>query len=228
MPEEWLTYREIGARLGLNVEAVRTRVRRAGWRTQPGNDGRTRVLVPDHVLVEPVSADREGVNEGVNRTKDLTGLVVLLTAAEARISRLEGQVQAERDRVNESRSEADRLRAELAEQTTRSDRAKQASTEAAHATTERVTRAEAQIEHLRETLAAAQADQAASEARADAEADALRTEVTLIQATKLATAEQAHAAAQAAQERLDAMRRADAERRGQGRWVRLRAAWRGE
>jgi hypothetical protein len=38
MPEEWLTYREIGARLGLNVEAVRTRVRRAG------NDGRTQRL----------------------------------------------------------------------------------------------------------------------------------------------------------------------------------------
>ena len=60
MPEEWLTYREIGARLGLNVEAVRTRVRRAGWRTQPGNDGRARVLVPDRVFVEPVGQARTG------------------------------------------------------------------------------------------------------------------------------------------------------------------------
>ena len=92
MPEEWLTYREIGARLSLNVEAVRTRVRRAWWRTQPGYDGRTRVLVPDHVLVEPVTGPVFGISEGINRTGDVAGLVVLLTAAEARISRLEVQV----------------------------------------------------------------------------------------------------------------------------------------
>src|SRR6202012_946903 len=98
MPEEWLTYREIGARLGLNVEAVRTRVRRAGWRTQPGNDGRTRVLVPDRAVVGPVRPDDEEVNERINGTEELTGLVALLTAAEARISRLEGQLEAERDR----------------------------------------------------------------------------------------------------------------------------------
>jgi chromosome segregation ATPase len=126
MPEEWLTYREIGARLGLTVEAVRTRVRRAGWRTQPGNDGRTRVLVSDQVFVEPVRADQEGVNDRVNKTGDLTRLVTLLTAAEARVSRLEGQLEAERDRVNEARSEAARLRVEVAELTARTDRAEQA------------------------------------------------------------------------------------------------------
>jgi peptidoglycan hydrolase CwlO-like protein len=128
MPEEWLTYREIGARLGLNVEAVRTRVRRAGWRTQPGNDGRARVLVPDRVLVEPVEPDAGGVNEQVNKTGDLTGLVTLLTASEARVSRLEKQLEAERDRVNEARSEVNRLRGEVTDLTTRADRAEQAST----------------------------------------------------------------------------------------------------
>ena len=81
MPEEWLTYREIGARLGLNVEAVRTRVRRAGWRTQPGNDGRTLVLVSDQAFVEPVSEGGRPLNERLNKTGDLTGLVALLTAA---------------------------------------------------------------------------------------------------------------------------------------------------
>jgi hypothetical protein len=110
MSDEWLTYSEIGARLGLNPEAARTRVRRAGWRTQPGNDGRTRVLVPDRALQNPV--DRPG-QDRPNGTRDLTGLVDLLTAAEARISRLERQVEAERVRVDESRSEADGLRAEL-------------------------------------------------------------------------------------------------------------------
>ena len=130
MPEEWLTYREIGARLGLNVEAVRTRVRRAGWRTQPGNDGRARVLVPDRVFVEPVGEVNGGGTVEVNKTGNLTGLVTLLTAAEARITRLENQLQAEHDRVNEARSEADRLRATVTDLTTRADRAEQASTAA--------------------------------------------------------------------------------------------------
>ena len=128
MPEEWLTYREIGARLGLNVEAVRTRVRRAGWRTQPGNDGRARVLVPDRAFVEPVGQSSDRVNDGVNKTGDLSGLVALLTAAEARISRLEKQVEAERNRVNEARSEVDLLRGEVTDLTARADRAEQAST----------------------------------------------------------------------------------------------------
>ena len=123
-----LTYREIGARLGLNVEAVRTRVRRAGWRTQPGNDGRARVLVPDRAFVEPIVQGLDRVNDEVNRTGDLSGLVALLTAAEARISRLEKQVEAERDRVNEARSEVDRLRGEVTDLTARADRAEQALT----------------------------------------------------------------------------------------------------
>jgi hypothetical protein len=143
MPEEWLTYREIGARLGLNVEAVRTRVRRAGWRTQPGNDGRARVLVPDQAFVEPVGHGSDRVKDGVNKTGDLSGLVALLTAAEARISRLEKQVEAERDRVNEARSEVDRLRGEVTDLTARADRAEQASTLADAARQEAVQATEA-------------------------------------------------------------------------------------
>jgi hypothetical protein len=61
--------------------------------------------------------------------------------------------------------------------------------------TERVTRADAQIEHLRETLAAVQADRAASEARAEGRIDALivghREQIVAIEA-KL-TAETARA-----------------------------------
>jgi septal ring factor EnvC (AmiA/AmiB activator) len=110
MPDEWLTYSEIGARLGLNAEAARTRARRAGWRTQPGNDGRTRVLVPDRALQHPV--DKPG-QDRANETDRLTGLVELLTAAEARVSRLEQQLEAERARADEARTEAGQLRAEL-------------------------------------------------------------------------------------------------------------------
>ena len=40
--------------------------------------------------------------------------------------------------------------------------------------------------------------------------------------------EQAEAAARAAEERAERLEAADAERRGQGRWARLRAGWRGD
>jgi hypothetical protein len=86
------------------------------------------VLIPDRVFVDPVKHDEEGINERVNRTGDLTGSVALLTAPGARISRLERQLKAERDRANEAQTVATGLRAEVAEPTARADRAEQAST----------------------------------------------------------------------------------------------------
>jgi chromosome segregation ATPase len=206
MPEEWLTYREIGARLGLNVEAVRTRVRRAGWRTQAGNDGRARVLVPDRVFVEPVVDPVSEDADRINRAGDLTGLVTLLTAAEARIGRLEKQLEAEHDRVNEARSEADRLRGEVTDLTARADRAQQTSTAAGAARQE----AEQAADALREQV------------------DALRAGQDLMMDMHA----QALAAAQDRLERLreaaEGLRQAEQDRRARGLLARLRAAVRGE
>lgn len=53
MAERWLTYQQAGDALGMTAEAVRQRARRLGWRTQPGNEGRALVLVPDGVEVRP-------------------------------------------------------------------------------------------------------------------------------------------------------------------------------
>lgn len=41
---EWLTYAEVGDRLGITPEAARSRAKRLGWRRQLGNDGRAKVL----------------------------------------------------------------------------------------------------------------------------------------------------------------------------------------
>jgi hypothetical protein len=46
---QWMTYTEAGVRLGINAEAVRRRADRGKWARMPGNDGRTRVLVPEDV-----------------------------------------------------------------------------------------------------------------------------------------------------------------------------------
>jgi hypothetical protein len=35
----WLTYQEVGERLGITPEAARSRAKRLGWRKQLGNDG---------------------------------------------------------------------------------------------------------------------------------------------------------------------------------------------
>ena len=43
----WLTWQQAGDRFGLSPDAVRMRARRLGWRTQPGNEGRTLVEIPE-------------------------------------------------------------------------------------------------------------------------------------------------------------------------------------
>jgi len=48
---QWMTYGEAAVRLGVTPEAVRRRAFRSKWSRQPGNDGRTRVRVPDHAPV---------------------------------------------------------------------------------------------------------------------------------------------------------------------------------
>ena len=47
MHGEWLTYEEAAVRLGVSPEAARRRTIRGKWARMPGNDGRTRVRVPD-------------------------------------------------------------------------------------------------------------------------------------------------------------------------------------
>jgi hypothetical protein len=80
-PVPWLTYQQIGERFGLGTEAARTRVRRAGWRTQPGNDGRILALVPDDAELRP-AGDRASGPAGDRETdRDETALTDLLTGA---------------------------------------------------------------------------------------------------------------------------------------------------
>ena len=59
MPSEWLTYAQAGARFGLSADAIRMRAHRLGWRTQPGNDGRTLVQVPEDAAVQPRARSAE-------------------------------------------------------------------------------------------------------------------------------------------------------------------------
>jgi uncharacterized coiled-coil DUF342 family protein len=63
--------------------------------------------------------------------------------------------------------------------------------------------------------------------RADALRDRLDAAQDELRQTR-ETADQVRQHAREAEDAIEALRRADAERRGKGRWARLRAAWRGE
>jgi hypothetical protein len=154
----WLTYAQAGERLGLTPEAVRHRARRAGWRTMPGNDGRTLVLVPDDV--EPARTPAQTSDHTPDQSDE--------------IARAYARAEQAEQRADQANKRAD-VAIALADRTlVRVDRA------------EKVT----EIERARADRAEQRAD------RAEAEAAELR--------------------------------RADAARRGKGRWARLRSAWRGE
>jgi hypothetical protein len=204
----WLTYAQAGERLGLSPEAVRHRARRSGWRTMPGNDGRTLVLVPDGVEVvrTPVRTVEQTPDRTADRTPDHAEEIA---RAHARADRAEADRRAAEQFANEANRRADAAIAladhtlgQLAEANTRADRAE-------HTIAGERARADAQRDRIEE-LNSKQAD---SQAELAAAQDA---------------AERAGIQAEAAQHgEREARRILEADRAG-GRWARLRRAWRGE
>ena len=101
MPD-WLTWAEAAEKLGLSPGAIRMRARRLGWRTQPGNDGRTLVMVPDDADVLP----REPAPE---HAASIVRLTELLALADARTERADWRAN-----LAEKRAEQAELRADAA------------------------------------------------------------------------------------------------------------------
>jgi chromosome segregation ATPase len=114
----WLTYAQIGERFGLGTEAARTRVRRLGWRTQPGNDGRTLAMVPDDVDLRPAGARAGGPAGDHAPDRDETALTGLLTGA---LATLEGAVEALREQLDATNARAVRAEADRADERRRAD-----------------------------------------------------------------------------------------------------------
>ena len=75
MDRTWLTYQDLGVRLGIRLEAAKRRAIRAKWARMPGHDRRARVRVPlQHALASHVETLRA----------DIVALKAQLAAAEAR------------------------------------------------------------------------------------------------------------------------------------------------
>ena len=92
MDGSWLTYQDLGVRLGVTPEAAKRRATRAKWARMPGNDGRARVRVPDELRasstldVRPTKAALQHALESHVETlrADIVALKAQLAATEAR------------------------------------------------------------------------------------------------------------------------------------------------
>jgi hypothetical protein len=194
----WLTFQQVGELLGLSAEAARSRARRAGWRTQPGNDGRTLVLVPDDIAAEPRPPGRPGDRPG-GRPPEQTAEIVRLTEALAMALGQLGEALQRADAADADRRAAGVMIDGFA----------------------------ARVDRAEEAMAAERARAERAEAGRDGErarADTLRDRLDVLQAEIAA----AQADARAAQDAAETLRQADAARRGRGVLARLRDAWRGE
>ena len=199
----WLTYAQIAERFGMSAEAARQRARRTRWRTLPGNDGRTLVLVPDGTDVQP-------------RVRPPDQTAVQTPAQTAEIARLSHLIE----RANERADRAD-ARADAADADRRATEAR-ADGERTEWREER-TRLVVEVDGLRAERDREKAGREGERSRADV----LRDRIDTMQA-QIATAA---AVAEAMQAERDQARREAQEAaawRARNLLGRLRTAWRGE
>jgi len=113
---QWMTYGEAAVRLGVTPEAVRRRAFRSNWARQPGNDGRTRVRVPDDA---PVTRSPTALPDTPALVLALEAhIATLKTDSERLTAELAGERearQADQEQLAAARAAADRATAELVE-----------------------------------------------------------------------------------------------------------------
>jgi single-stranded DNA-binding protein len=167
MDGKWMTYGEAAVRLGVSPEAARRRAIRGNWARMPGNDGRTRVQVPDE-LHPPRTPDVRGTElELVSALK--SHIDTLKADIERLTAELAGERSAHQDQLAAERTRADGATAELKGDITRLE---------GDLAVERVTRRADQKQHqdqLAAERAARQAELAGERVAHQAELAAERT-----------------------------------------------------
>jgi hypothetical protein len=120
----WLTYVELGDRLGITPDAARQKAIRGRWRKQRGNDGKARVLVEPEVLQSAVQTHPHGDHTDVHLDERTDSPAPVQTpetpqandnsATEAAlVAMLDDQLAFLKGLVESERSRADRLQDEL-------------------------------------------------------------------------------------------------------------------
>src|SRR4051812_6139695 len=127
--EQWMTYSQIAARLGVTPDAIRHRSRKEGWQRQEGNDGKIRVLIDSELLSEIPARngadsarnsehDSDHSDREIRRLEDQSQILLRLidlidhqrTEHQKELARQRVDHAAELERV---RADAERLRGEL-------------------------------------------------------------------------------------------------------------------
>ena len=194
----WLTYGQLATVRRISRGSAVRLARRMKWARQAGNDGFARVLVP--VAWQEPAGDRTRDNPDDTHEegpRDFDASVAFQAALIAVREAHAGEIASLQSHANIAGSFAAELRSRLDEQAAVAAELRR-ELEAAKADVERV-------EQGRET--------------AEARADELRNRLDELEAQP--------AARQGTVDAAEALRQAEAALAGQGRWRRLRAAWRG-
>jgi len=118
---QWLTYVELGERLGITPDAARQKAIRGRWRKQKGNDGKARVLVEPEVLQRPVQTpstpdhtdDQVVIQSDVIEAVQAPSTPPSTVTEAALVAVLEDQLGFLKGLVESERARADRLQEEL-------------------------------------------------------------------------------------------------------------------
>jgi hypothetical protein len=206
----WLTYSELAAVRGINRASAVKLVQRERWPRSSGNDRQrtVRVLVPEDWLT-PAKEFRANTEGNPSLSREDTGMMATLTA---RAERAEQRADEANKRADVAVALADRTLARLTEVTAQADQAEKRADQAWTL----VERWAASEKEARRELVIAQGD-----------LQRVREAADRLQQVEAAQAE-AQKRATDAETAAEELRQAEAARRGQGRWHRLRAAWRGE
>ncbi len=121
MDGEWLTYAQASERLGVSPEAVRFRAIRGRWQRLVGNDGRTRVCLPNGEHTASTRGERTASTRAVHTASTRASEDKLIKSLEGHIETLkeqlsvaEAQLIAERERTEAERARADKQAVEFA------------------------------------------------------------------------------------------------------------------
>src|SRR5215472_1650148 len=110
---QWLTYKQLADLRGIKPRAAVRLSQRRGWRRQPGNDGATRVLVPDDMLETSQRPSQDDVAGDGRATPSLIARSV--AALETALTEANG-------RADTALALADRTLAQLADADARADK----------------------------------------------------------------------------------------------------------
>jgi hypothetical protein len=221
----WLTYAQLAESRGISKASATRMAFRYKWRRQVGNDHVTRVAVPvgqdkpPEVPVRVAKQDdtRDGATPGAMDWQDAVS-----SLTEAR-NQAEERADEAKKRSDVAIALADRTLVQLAEANARADQADRRADQAekrADQAWSLVERWAASEKEARRELVVAQGDvQRLREA-----ADRHQQAIAPLEAAQAEAQQRAREAEATAEE----LREADAARRGQGLWPRLKAAWRGE